>query len=289
MQKSSVHPCRAVRPWRVLALHCSGAGAGEWDYLAEALGPNYEVLTPEHYGCASSGSWSGEHTFTLADEATRAIALVDRSEKKIHLVGHSYGGAVALHVALARPNRVASMALYEPSAFHLLRQMGETGAEAFTEITVLARNMCENVITGDYRTGAATFVDYWNGPGAWNGIRPATQKALISWVPKGPLEFHALIGDRTPRRTYKTLECPVLLLRGENAPQPTHLIAEDLSRLLPNSRLIVIPGAGHMGPLTHASEVSRVIVRHMVASREDESPSVQSQPKVVAVLEACAS
>ena len=108
-------------------------------YLAEALGGRYEVLAPEHYGCESTGPWTGEHAFTLADEAARAIALIDRSDDKVHLVGHSYGGGVALNVALARPDRIASMALYEPSAFHLLRQMGERGAEPYAEIAGVAR------------------------------------------------------------------------------------------------------------------------------------------------------
>ena len=276
MNKSSVYRCLPARRWRVIALHCSGAGASQWDHLAEALDPTYEVLAPEHYGSEGSGSWSGEHAFTVADEAARTITLIDQSDEQVHLVGHSYGGGVALHVALARPKRVASMALYEPSAFHLLRQMGEAGAEAATEIAAVARHMCESVITGDYRGGVAAFVDYWNGRGAWNAMRSTAQKTLINWTPKGPLDFHALIDDTTPRSTYRTLEFPVLLLRGENAPKPTRIIAEDLSRLLPNSRSITIAGAGHMGPLTHASEVSRLIVRHIVAARRDESLCVQS-------------
>ena len=127
-----------------------------------------------------------EHAFTLADEAARTIALIDKSEEKVHLVGHSYGGGVALHVALARPSRIASMALYEPSAFHLLRQMGEPGAEAYAEITGVARRICDGVVTGDYRRAVTDFVDYWNGPGAWDTMRPAVQNALIRWAPKGP-------------------------------------------------------------------------------------------------------
>jgi pimeloyl-ACP methyl ester carboxylesterase len=254
---------------QVVALHCSGAGASQWRQLAETLGPHYEVLAPEHYGCDSSGPWSGEHAFTLADEAARAIALIDESEEKVHLVGHSYGGGVALHVALVRSDRLASMALYEPSAFHLLRQMGEAGAEAYAEIADVARRMCESVITGDYRRGVADFVDYWNGPGAWNAMRPAAQKALISWAPKGPLDFRALLDDPTPRSAYRALQFPVLLLHGENGPLPTRTIAEVLSGLLPNNRLTIIDGAGHMGPLTHASEVSRLIVQHIVAAKEN--------------------
>ena len=151
----------------MIALHCSGAGASEWYSLAEALGDDYELLAPEHYGSASNGAWTGEHAFTLADDAARAIALIDASQSKVHLVGHSYGGGVALHVALARPSQIASMVLYEPSAFNLLRQLSEPGAKAFSEIAGVARQVADGVLTGDYRRALAGFVDYWSGIGAW--------------------------------------------------------------------------------------------------------------------------
>lgn len=177
----------------VIALHCSGAGASEWYSLAEALGDDYEVLAPEHYGGKTSGAWTGEHAFTLADDAARAIALIDASQSKVHLVGHSYGGGVALHVALARPSQIASMVLYEPSAFHLLRQLGKPAAEAFSEIAGVAQRIADGVLSGDYRQAVAGFVDYWSGAGTWGRMRPAAQRALICWAPKGPLDFHALI------------------------------------------------------------------------------------------------
>jgi pimeloyl-ACP methyl ester carboxylesterase len=256
-------PARRARRTRVIALHCSGAGAGQWRCLGETLGIGYEVLAPEHYGCESTGPWTGRHAFTLADEAVRAIELIDMSEERVHLAGHSYGGGVALHVALARPDRIASLALYEPSAFHLLRQMGGTGAAAWAEITGVAQRLGEAIAAGDYRTGIAGFVDYWNGPGAWNALRPEGQDALIRWAPKGPLDFHALFNEAAPLYAYRTLEFPVLILRGERAPTATRVIAESLPGLLPDSRLAVVGGAGHMGPLTHASEVAALIARHI--------------------------
>lgn len=248
---------------RVIALHCSGAGASQWRSLAEALGDGYEVLAPEHYGCESSGPWTGEHAFTLADEAARAIALIDESLEKVHLVGHSYGGGVALHVALARPRRIASMALYEPSAFHLLRQLDELGAEAYAEIAGVVRRICHGVVTGNYRGAVAAFVDYWNRSGTWDAMPPTVQRSLIRWAPKLPLDFHALMNEPTPASAYRGLNFPKLILRGEDAPMPTRVIAECLSELLPASRLAVIGGAGHMGPLTHANEVSALVVRHI--------------------------
>ena len=111
---------RSARSALVIALHCSGAGAGQWRRLSDALGASCELIAPEHYGCESVGPWTGEHAFAPADEAARTIALIDGADRAVHLVGHSYGGGVALHVALARPERIASVTLYEPCAFQLL-------------------------------------------------------------------------------------------------------------------------------------------------------------------------
>jgi pimeloyl-ACP methyl ester carboxylesterase len=262
MNINIVHPQRASCG-QVIALHCSGADASEWRDLSKALGDGYVVRTPEHYGCESSGPWTGERAFTIADEATRSLALIDESEEKVHLVGHSYGGGVALYVALSRLDRISSLSLYEPSAFHLLRQMGEAGAHAYAEIQGVATSINHSITTGDYRTGIADFVDYWNGHGAWKAMRPGVQNALIRWAPKAPLDFQALIADSTTAKAYAALKCPVLIMRGEHAPLPTRVVSDRLIEILPQSRLKIVAEAGHMGPLTHAAKVSQLIVQHI--------------------------
>src|SRR5437764_5308667 len=83
---------RSAQCASVIALHCSGAGAGQWRRLGDALGTGCELIAPEHYGCESVGPWTGEHAFTLADEAARTIALIDGTDCKVHLVRHAYGG-----------------------------------------------------------------------------------------------------------------------------------------------------------------------------------------------------
>jgi pimeloyl-ACP methyl ester carboxylesterase len=281
MNISMAHPLRPGRRGRVIGLHCSGGSAGQWSTLAQMLAGRYEVEAPEHYGCESTGMWSGEHAFTLGDEATRTIALIDSSEGKVHLVGHSYGGGVALKAALARPDRIASMALYEPTAFHLLRQMGGPGALAYAEIAGVAGRLRQGVVTGDYRAAVAAFIDYWNGPGAWEAMRPAAQNALIHWAPKGPLEFRAVMDEATPASAYGALTFPVLVLRGEHAPMSTRLIAEGLSQLLPTTRLMVVDGAGHMGPLTHAPVVSMPIMRHILEAEDRRAAVILTPADIV--------
>ncbi len=266
MIRGSARTMQAARRELVIALHCSGAGAAQWRRLGERLGRTYRFAAPEHYGCDSVGPWTGEHAFGLADEAARTLALIDDTDRPVHLVGHSYGGGVALHVALARPERIASLTLYEPSAFHLLAQLDHAAA-AFAEIKAIAYAVATGVVTGDYRSAAATFVDYWGGPGAWAAMRPSVQDALVCWMPMAPPEFSALFKEPTLARDYSRLDFPILIIRGEHAPAPTRLIAEALPLLARGVRRAVIAGAGHMGPLTHAGEVNALIATHIASTR----------------------
>jgi pimeloyl-ACP methyl ester carboxylesterase len=64
---------------------------------------------------------------------------------------------------------------------------------------------------------------------------------------------------------YTRLDMPILIMRGENAPRPTFTIAERLASMLPDAHLAVVDGAGHMGPITHASAVAQLIAAHIRA------------------------
>jgi pimeloyl-ACP methyl ester carboxylesterase len=253
-------------PERVIALHGWGADTAQWRQLAETLGDDYELIAPAHYGSENAGPWNPCEPFALADEAARTIALIDDSERKVHLVGHCYGGAVALHVALARPERIASLTLYEPAAFHLLRQLDEARA-AFAEIRALALAVATDVVACHPRAAAQRLVDYWAGPGAFAAMHPSAQKDTSGWMAAWPLAFAAAMREPTLAADYAVLTLPTLIIRGEYAPAPTRLIAEVLRRMLGDARLTVVADAGHMGPQTHPAAVNPLIAAHLATRR----------------------
>ena len=270
---------RMGTPRPVVALHCSGADGDQWLPLGESLGIDYRVHTPEHFGCERVGHWAGEHAFGIEDEAQRTIELIDASDHPMHLVGHSYGGGVALYAALQRPNRIASLSLYEPTAFHLLRQMGADGAGAHAEIAAIASQASEWVLAGDYRKGVAHFVNYWNGPGAWKTMSPRVQAKLVRWAPKIPLDFRALMQASAPLSAYAALKCRTVLIRGENAPFPTRLIIEALARAIQLAEVSVASGCGHMGPLTHPLPIAETIASHIRrVDAEDAASGTRGRP-----------
>ena len=248
----------------VIALHCSGNAGRQWNKLALALGDCFALTAPDLIGAGATPLWNGGCRFTLADEAAHIIEIVDARDGPVHLVGHSYGGGVALHVAHARPARIASMALYEPCAFHVLRWLGPDGEIALEEIQSVAGKIARDVRDGDRPAAAARFVDYWNGVGTWAGMKPESQSELLRYVPNAPRVFGALFDEPTPLAAYRRLACPVLLMRGELAPLLTALIAHALFSVMPSAAIETIPGAGHMGPFSHAERVSEMIAAHVL-------------------------
>ena len=156
----------------VIALHCSGGTSRQWRALTAALGPAVPVVAPDLVGTPGRGPWPGGGPFTLAHEAQPILDLIDGWTGPVHLVGHSYGGGVALRIAAQRSARIASLALYEPCAFHLLPDMGAEGAAALREIQEVARAVETGLLSGSYQAAAERFVDYWNGIGTWAGMTP---------------------------------------------------------------------------------------------------------------------
>jgi pimeloyl-ACP methyl ester carboxylesterase len=251
----------------LIALHCSGGTGRQWRRLEQRLPAEYRLIAPDMIGTAAAGHWPGERAFSLADEARSIIETIDRHPGPVHLVGHSYGGGVALHVAAARPERIAGLALYEPSAFHLLALLGDAGRHGRDEILGVIAKFHERMTVGAYRDAATVFVDYWNGPGAFAGMKPEYQAEILRYLPKASLDFHALLSETAPLEAYRAISAPVLVMRGEHAPTPTRTIADALLVLLPDAVQIVVEGAGHMGPISHADIVAEVIRRQLPRAR----------------------
>jgi thioesterase domain-containing protein len=107
----------------VIALHCSLGSGRQWARLTEELGPSYQVLAPDISGYGSRLGWT-DPPMTLAEEVAHLAEPINRAEGPIHLVGHSYGGAIAFKIATASrfAGRVRGLTLIEPVLPMLLKE-----------------------------------------------------------------------------------------------------------------------------------------------------------------------
>ena len=193
----------------VLCLHSSASSGRQWDAVAAALSPAHAVMAPPLLGYESRAPWPPRRSATLDDEAAALEPLLDDAPGAVHLLGHSYGGAVALQLALRRPRAVASVTLYEPVRFALLFGRPRL-AGAADEILRVGRGVGALAAGGQTHAAAARFVDYWSGEGSWQALAPARQEAIAARMTKDGAEFEATFDDAVPASAYSA---PTFVMR----------------------------------------------------------------------------
>ena len=90
----------------VVCVHANASSSGQWRALMELLAPRFHVLAVDCYGAGKSPPRPKGRSIRLRDEVELLEPVFARAGGSFALVGHSYGGAVALIAALAQPQRV---------------------------------------------------------------------------------------------------------------------------------------------------------------------------------------
>src|SRR5258705_3973983 len=222
----------------------------------------YRTPAGDLYGSGQSPLWPGDRPLTLADERRLLAPALEAAGERFRLVGRSYGGAVALEVARADPERVASLVLFEPVLFSLLDEE-DPDQPAAREIAAVRDDTVAALDRGDPHASGARFVDYWMGGGTWAGMPEPRREALAAAMSGVKAEWDAAFREPTPLSAFATLDVPVLYMTGSESPASSRAVARLLTKTLPRVTAIELEGVGHMGPMTDADRVNALIDRYL--------------------------
>lgn len=251
----------------VVLLHGTASSSAIWQPMRAALSAERQTVAVDLRGHGASPGWRAGERPTLAAEAAAVAAIAVRGGGPVHLVGHSYGGAVALRLAATMPQRIASLTLIEPAAFQLL--VGRDGKDRalLDQIRAVADALREP------QSGVAGFVDYWNGDGFWASLRPERQAALIALAPTIRANFEAIFQDPMRLPDCAALGVPTLLMAGERSTRLARRVASLLGSAMPWARARLVCGAGHMIPRSHPVTVLHAIRAHLARVADDPAPA----------------
>jgi pimeloyl-ACP methyl ester carboxylesterase len=224
----------------------------------DLLAPHFHVLAPDSYDAGKSPHWPSDRIIRLQDEVDLIEPVLARAGSPFALVGHSYGAAIALIAALASPERVRAMALYEPTLFALLDAETPSPNEA-DGIRDTVADAAAALDAGNQDAAAERFIDYWMGAGAWKRTPEPRKGPIAASVANVRRWGYALTTEPTPLDAFRSLNVPVLYMVGKRSTPSARGVARLLTSALPRVELVEFENLGHMGPVTHPDVVNGAI------------------------------
>ncbi|WP_329045768.1 alpha/beta hydrolase [Amycolatopsis sp. NBC_01488] len=203
----------------------------------------------------------------LAAHAAHAAALLDLlGTGPATVVSHSSGCAIALQLAVDRPDLVARLVLSEPPLIDELLDPADLPEVRTTIGPALGAAMAA-AARGDIPAAFDTFNTVVCGRGyravltdvlGQEGIARAERDAEFFFTNEVPA-----LGRWTPPDPAR-ISTPALLVQGAASPGPTHRLIARLAAALPDARVTTIAGANHLLPLTHPTELAGAICQPQI-------------------------
>src|SRR6266542_1591940 len=194
----------------VILVHSSVSGRQQWRSLTGELASRFQVVAVDLFGYGESSSWPPRRPQTLTDQTELVLGLLQHlGRRPLALVGHSFGGAVAMKAALRLGTDLAGLVLLDPNPFYLLAMYGRAAADA------------------------ERFADYWNGAGTWAAMPESRRAAFLAALPPNVHEWDGVMNDTTPLEVWREICAQTLLLRAAHTRHPTRELSELLLNAAP--------------------------------------------------------
>jgi pimeloyl-ACP methyl ester carboxylesterase len=247
----------------VVLIHSSVSANRQWRALTDVLKDRYRVLAINLFGYGETTPWPGTAPQSLYAQAQLVVALCEQAGGPVHLVGHSFGGSVALKAASLLGGRVDRMFLFEPNPFNLLKQHGRM--DAYSEARRLRDHVKCYGALGDWTKVAERFADYWLGDGSWSAMPEKRRAAFAESLPPNFHEWDAIMDEQATVAEWSALAASTLVVSDAATRRPIREIVEIFTNACPHWRFHTIAEGGHMAPLTRPDLVNPLVRRFLDA------------------------
>jgi pimeloyl-ACP methyl ester carboxylesterase len=246
-----------------LLLHGSLVDHRCWDAIVPPLAQNLQVVAYDRRGHGQSTGPTRVHP--VRDDAADLAGLLEKTDLyPAHIVAHSYGGAVALRLAIDRPEMVRSLTLHETPFVGLLED-DPVSAEEARRLLLGIRRIQDLMRAGDLSSAVREVVGAFSSEsGAWDRLRPEAQQQLIQNASRWSEEFGDPEAIRPEGRGLADLLVPVLLTSGERSPPFLRRVNAALAESLRNVRVLTIPDAGHVPHITSPLQYAGLLLSFLL-------------------------
>jgi pimeloyl-ACP methyl ester carboxylesterase len=258
----------------VVLIHGSMNSRSHWRPLTDELGDHFSTMAVDLSGYGQTPFPQNPENHRMEDEVEmirRAISSTEGFDEPLHLVAHSYGGAVALCYACRYPLEIASLILLEPMTMHLLIEFKRS--RHFSDGQRLIDRIAALVAEQAPQAAARTFIDYFSGDGTFAMLPSSAQNNLSRYVHKMLVDYRTAVDTDLRMADFGRLTCPINLITGRSSSHVPLEISRLLADNIPSIHWVEVPG-NHMAPVTNPQVVNPVIVECLQRHIEALQPSM---------------
>lgn len=253
----------------VVLVHGSLADYRMWSPQVSALSRRYRVISfSRRFHWPNAARTATDPDYSNALHAADLAALIRKlGLGRVHLVGHSAGGAIALQMALEHPKLVRSLTLIEPGIYSILSQTDE-GRSALAEVARASTEARDAVARNDEAAAIRILMDLVFRPRTFAELAADIRQSLLDNAPSLRAQFASAVAPPAfSCADAARLRMPVLLLEGEETAPEFRLINDELERCLPRRERVRIRSAGHGLIFEHPALVNAAILRFLSQKR----------------------
>lgn len=239
----------------VLFVPGSYATPAAWRAMHRLL-PGYRLVSTSILGYGGTAETRSLDDLDMAHEVRVVEAAAARIGEPVHLVGHSFGGTIALAAAMAGRIAVRSIATFEANPLLMIAAQGRR--DLFADARAMASGFEAAHLAGE-RDAAGRVIDYWGGAEAFARLPEPVQDYCRKTTFANVLDWRTAFAFGATPVDYARIEVPVLLVRGALAVPSMVEITAALSRAIPQAETAVVEGAGHFLISTHPAECAGLL------------------------------
>jgi len=240
---------------------CSTGAA--WQPVIAAWAKRFRCVTTSLLGYGRTAERRTAADADIAHEAEAVESVIWRAGGGAHVVGHSFGGLVAIAVALRKRVPLASLTIIEAPAVELLRAADEhRHYRAFRQMS--------DAYFAAYRRGEthaiASMIDFYGGADTFGSWPRRVREYAVRTTPVNLLDWAGAYGFALSPAVLAKIDNPTLVLMGSKSHPAVRRANELLSMSIPGGYAVSIAGATHFMMATHARDVARLIGRHVASA-----------------------
>lgn len=232
----------------LILLHGGMGDYESWEPQLGAFARNYRVISySRRYNYPNRNRLTGNDHSALVEAQDLAAFITRLGLGPVHLVGQSYGAFTALVLAMDHPEMVRSLVLAEPPILQWVRGLpeGDSLYSGFMEGVMTPARVA--FARGDVREAMRALTDGISGTVKFDSLPPAASADRMR--NSRAMEALAISRDpfpNLPKDKARKLQVPVLVISGEKTITIHKRVNDELARLLPRAKKVVIPAAGHV-------------------------------------------